>query len=130
MTDVVLRARSGRVVTLTLHRPERLNAVSLPLYEALIGLLDEADADSEVRCVVMTTKGCRGGAAWRTRLACAHAASSKAHRILGLPQRICFGRNSRALDGSPLSARMRLPRAVLRAASIASCTKPARAPLL
>ncbi|MGB1780464.1 MAG: enoyl-CoA hydratase/isomerase family protein [Longimicrobiales bacterium] len=57
MTDVVLRARSGRVVTLTLHRPERLNAVSLPLYEALIGLLEEADADSEVRCVVMTGAG-------------------------------------------------------------------------
>ena len=80
-----------------------------------------------VRCVVMTTKGCRSGVF--ARLACAHAPSSKAHRILGLPQRICFGRNSRALDGSPLSARMRLPRAVLRAASIASCTKPARAAL-
>jgi len=59
-----------------------------------------------VRCVVMTTKGCRSGA--RARLACAHAASSKAHRVMCPSLRICFGllvpRDGSLLDGSPLSA--------------------------
>ena len=57
MSDVVRTERQGRVVTLTLNRPDRLNAVSRPLYEALIAGLAEAEADPEVRCVVLTGEG-------------------------------------------------------------------------
>ena len=57
MSDVVRIERKARVVTLTLNRPDRLNAVSRPLYEALIVALAEADTDPEVRCVVLTGEG-------------------------------------------------------------------------
>ncbi len=57
MTDVVRAKRSGHIVTLTLNRPDRLNAVSRPLYEALLVELEGADADREVRCVVLTGEG-------------------------------------------------------------------------
>ena len=57
MSDVVLTERQGRVVILTLNRPDRLNAVSRPLYEALIAGLAEAETHPEVRCVVLTGEG-------------------------------------------------------------------------
>lgn len=53
----VLVARHGRVVELTLSRPDRLNAVSRPLYEGLIDGLEAADADRDVRCVILTGAG-------------------------------------------------------------------------
>ncbi len=55
--DPVLARREGPVRVLTLNRPERLNAVSLPLYERLLEELADAHADPEVRCVVLTGAG-------------------------------------------------------------------------
>lgn len=49
--------REGPILVLTLHRPERLNAVTLPLYRALSERLDEAARDPEVRCVVLAGAG-------------------------------------------------------------------------
>jgi enoyl-CoA hydratase len=57
MSDVVRAERKGRVVTITLNRPERLNAVSRPLYEGLIAALADAEVDPDVRCVVVTGEG-------------------------------------------------------------------------
>ena len=68
-TEVVI-ARDGPLLTLTLNRPQRLNAVSLPLYERLVGALEEADRDRSVRCVILTGNG---------RAFCA-GADLKAHR--------------------------------------------------
>lgn len=56
MADITVE-RAERIVTLTLARPSRLNAVSRPLYEALISELEAADADPGVRCVVLTGEG-------------------------------------------------------------------------
>ncbi len=42
---------------LTLNRPERLNAVSLSLYQALEKALKEIEADDSVRCIVLTGAG-------------------------------------------------------------------------
>jgi enoyl-CoA hydratase len=56
-TDPVLVRRDGPVVTLTLNRPDRLNAVSQRLYDRLIEELRRADHDREVRCVVLTGAG-------------------------------------------------------------------------
>ncbi len=42
---------------LTLNRPERLNAVSLPLYRSLLDHLDRANSDPAVRCIVLTGRG-------------------------------------------------------------------------
>ncbi len=53
----VLVSRSESVVTLTLNRPERLNAVSEELYEELIAALIEAERASAIRCVVLTGAG-------------------------------------------------------------------------
>lgn len=56
-SDPVLAEREGPVLQLTLNRPDRLNAVSRPLYERLIEELEGADADPDVRCVVLTGAG-------------------------------------------------------------------------
>lgn len=53
----VLTRRDGRVLQLTLNRPDRLNAVSRPLYEQLIDALETADEDGDVRCVILTGAG-------------------------------------------------------------------------
>jgi enoyl-CoA hydratase len=55
--DPVLVAREGPVYSLTLHRPERLNAVSEPMYAALLAALREADADPSVRVVTLRGAG-------------------------------------------------------------------------
>jgi enoyl-CoA hydratase len=49
--------RSGALVTLTLNRPDRLNAVSLSLYQALIHSLHQVEQDAAVRAVVLTGAG-------------------------------------------------------------------------
>jgi enoyl-CoA hydratase len=49
--------RAGAVATLTLNRPERLNAVSLTLYDALAQQLKSLDRDSEVRALILTGAG-------------------------------------------------------------------------
>ncbi|WP_063052488.1 enoyl-CoA hydratase/isomerase family protein [Nocardia arthritidis] len=53
----VLTTRSGSTVTLVLNRPDRLNAVSEELYQTLIEELVAADADPNVRAVVLTGTG-------------------------------------------------------------------------
>jgi methylglutaconyl-CoA hydratase len=50
-------ARDGGVLTLTLNRPDKRNALSSALVEALHGALDSADLDAEVRVVVLAGAG-------------------------------------------------------------------------
>lgn len=42
------------VLEITLNRPQARNALSTPLLKALVTLLDTAEADAAVRCVVLT----------------------------------------------------------------------------
>jgi enoyl-CoA hydratase/carnithine racemase len=56
-TDTVLAERRGRVLVLTLNRPDRLNAWNDTLEERYYQLLDEAEADPEVRAIVVTGAG-------------------------------------------------------------------------
>lgn len=63
MTDLLVD-REDAVVTLTLNRPERLNALSLALVERLRDTLAAVAADRDVRAVVLTGAGrgfCAGG---------------------------------------------------------------------
>ena len=53
----VLLRREGPLAFLTLNRPSRLNAVSLPLYTALAKVLQELGNDSAVRAVLITGAG-------------------------------------------------------------------------
>lgn len=55
--ELVLRSVEDGVCVLTLNRPERMNAWTHPLEERYFDLLAEADADPEVRVVVVTGAG-------------------------------------------------------------------------
>lgn len=46
------------IATLTLNRPERLNAFTPTMMDELIAALDAADADDAVRAVILTGAGC------------------------------------------------------------------------
>jgi enoyl-CoA hydratase/carnithine racemase len=56
MSDVIL-TRDGHVATITLNRPDRLNAISGPMLESLGSMLTQCDADRDVRVVVLTGAG-------------------------------------------------------------------------
>ena len=51
---LVLRADADGVATLTLNRPEKLNALNPAMFAALRAELDAVAADAAVRCVVLT----------------------------------------------------------------------------
>jgi enoyl-CoA hydratase len=55
--EPVLASRVDQVLVLTLNRPDKLNPVSLPMYERLDAELRAAAVDPSVRCVVLTGAG-------------------------------------------------------------------------
>ena len=64
MTTELLESRADGVLTLTLNRPERLNAMNGPMLKALHAALLQAALDPAVRAVVLTGAGrgfCAGG---------------------------------------------------------------------
>lgn len=50
----VLAELDARILTLRFNRPERKNALTLAMYSALADLIKSADADNEVRVLVLT----------------------------------------------------------------------------
>src|SRR5512139_940359 len=56
MTDL-LYAKDGAIATITLNRPDRLNAISVPMLDALSKALVEAENDRAVRVIVLTGAG-------------------------------------------------------------------------
>jgi len=56
-TAEVLYANADHVATITLNRPERMNTISRAMLSQLTERLLEADADSEVRAIVLTGTG-------------------------------------------------------------------------
>jgi 2-(1,2-epoxy-1,2-dihydrophenyl)acetyl-CoA isomerase len=64
MTETVRYEVAGPVATITLNRPDRLNAMTSELIEGVLGHLEQAAADDAVRAVVLTGAGrgfCAGG---------------------------------------------------------------------
>lgn len=57
MSDLLLQRRENSVLWLTLNRPERKNSISPELRDELLGAIDEARTDEDVRCVVLTGAG-------------------------------------------------------------------------
>src|SRR5262249_59136432 len=55
----VLCEVSGGIATLTLNRPEKLNAINYAMIDTLLGLLDELEADGAVRALIVTGAGDR-----------------------------------------------------------------------
>ncbi len=59
MTDNILVERDGSIVTVTLNRPEKLNALSYEMYDKLGQAFEAISADDSVRCVVVRGAGGR-----------------------------------------------------------------------
>ena len=57
MTDEVLAERRGAVLWITFNRPEARNAMKLSMYERLVELCAEINADDSLRAVVLTGAG-------------------------------------------------------------------------
>ena len=57
VTDEVLYDVKDHIATITLNAPERMNTISGPMLGALSQCLLEADADRDVRCVILTGTG-------------------------------------------------------------------------
>jgi enoyl-CoA hydratase/carnithine racemase len=55
--ETLSTAREDGVLTLTLNRPDRLNALNVQMLEELLRVLDEVDADDAVRAVIVTGAG-------------------------------------------------------------------------
>src|SRR6185295_12589041 len=53
----LLYQKSDHIALITLNRPDRLNAISIEMLEELTKALSDADADKEVRCIVLTGAG-------------------------------------------------------------------------
>ncbi len=65
MAEVVLTEARGRAVQITINRPDRRNAINEALCAGLAAAIDTAEADPQVRAIVLTGAGdqvfCAGG---------------------------------------------------------------------
>lgn len=55
--NTILYSVSENILTITLNRPERLNAWNLEMYRELRDAFDKSDADDDVRAVIITGAG-------------------------------------------------------------------------
>jgi 2-(1,2-epoxy-1,2-dihydrophenyl)acetyl-CoA isomerase len=63
-SDIILVDISENIATITLNRPEKLNALSGEMMEGLVPVIEGLAEDKDVRCVVVTGAGrgfCAGG---------------------------------------------------------------------
>ena len=63
MSESLLVTRQGSLVSLTLNRPDKLNALDAELLEALVHALDELGRDPSVRAAILTGAGDKAFAA-------------------------------------------------------------------
>ncbi|HSR86047.1 MAG TPA: crotonase/enoyl-CoA hydratase family protein [Streptosporangiaceae bacterium] len=57
MTETVQYCVDDGVATITLNRPDKLNALNIEMYGGLLAALDETDGDDSVRAVIVTGAG-------------------------------------------------------------------------
>lgn len=57
MSDNILVSRDGFVGTITINRPEKLNAMTPEMAAALVAAVSEFNADDSIRCVILTGAG-------------------------------------------------------------------------
>ena len=59
MSDTILVQRDGDIVTVVLNRPEKLNALTKPMWQRLGEVFTELSADDSLRCVILRGAGTR-----------------------------------------------------------------------
>lgn len=59
MSDMVLVEREDAIATVSLNRPEKLNAMSLAMWQALGAAMTELAEDDALRCVILRGAGSR-----------------------------------------------------------------------
>ena len=105
MTDVLIVERDQGVATLTLNRPEQMNALSVELRQALLDELTAIRTDPEIKVVILTGQGrafCAGldlkemGSAEREN---APAIPDPASLLRQLPQPVIGAINGYAVTG-------------------------------
>ena len=57
MSDLILTRRVGPIATVVLNRPDRLNAMSRPMWRQLGEALRELSSDADLRCIVIRGAG-------------------------------------------------------------------------
>ena len=57
MNNPILSTRDGAVATVTLNRPDKLNALTKPMWQRLGGVMRELSADDTLRCIVLRGAG-------------------------------------------------------------------------
>jgi enoyl-CoA hydratase/carnithine racemase len=63
MVDSILAARESAIATVTLNKPERLNALDRAMWTRLGTVMRELDADESLRCIVLRGAGGKAFAA-------------------------------------------------------------------
>src|ERR1700682_5437048 len=57
MTDTILVQRDGAIATVVLNRPEKLNALTRPMWKRLGEVFTQLSADDGVRCIILRAAG-------------------------------------------------------------------------
>lgn len=57
MSDAILVQRDGAIATVVLNRPEKLNALTRPMWQALGEAVRSLSADDAIRCIVLRGAG-------------------------------------------------------------------------
>jgi enoyl-CoA hydratase len=57
MEQTILTQRAGAIATVVLNRPEKLNALTRPMWKRLGDVFEELSADDSVRCIVIRGAG-------------------------------------------------------------------------
>ncbi len=57
MTDVILTHIEGAIATVTLNRPEKLNALTRPMWRGIGDAVNTLDSDTNVRCIILRGAG-------------------------------------------------------------------------
>ena len=57
MPDTILVERAGAIATVVLNRPEKLNALTKPMWQRLGDVITELSADDALRCLVLRGAG-------------------------------------------------------------------------
>ena len=84
--QTLLLERDAAIATMTLNRPEALNALDLVMRDELVSVLDEIEADESARVVILTGAGgnfCAGGDV-KTMRAKRHTAAEGRARVESL----------------------------------------------